>query len=292
MRNDLRQKEIINDMILMRKQGETLKSIAIKYNCSPSLVKKLIQEDIGYKKITEKEVGKQYKTITVIRRASKEETPWKSHETPYLVKCHKCQREWIARKSDLFRGCLYCEHPNGGGRGNYDKNKIGLRFGLLTIIDYDRQHFENGNHGYSFWKCQCDCGNIISVRWEHLVGQNHDGHTISCGCYSKSAGELKIEQILNDNNINFQEQYIIPELSQFMKFDFAIFDNNNNLLKLIEYDGVQHFKSVEKWGGEEQLKIQQERDQRKNEYCKEHNIPLLRIPYTDFDKINIDYLFP
>lgn len=289
MRNDLRQKEIIDDMLKMRQQGMSLKDISIKYQCSPPLVKKLIQEDIGYGKITEKEIGKNYKTITVIRRATKQETPWRSHETPYLVKCNKCQREWIARKSDLFRGCMYCEHPNGGGRGNFNKNNIGRRFGFLTVIDYDQQHFEDGNHGYAFWKCKCDCGNEISVRWEHLIGQGH-GHTISCGCYSKSAGELKIEQILDNNNIIYQEQYNIPELSQFMKFDFAIFDNNNNLIKLIEYDGEQHFKSIDKWGGEEKLRIQQERDQRKNNYCKEHNIPLLRIPYWDFDKINIDLL--
>ena len=288
MRNDLRQPEIITQIKNMRNDGMSLTAIGKKFNCSGQTIKTILEEPITHHNYSN-EVGKKYKTITVLRRASKEETPWKSHETPYCVKCNNCGREWVARKSALFRGCMYCEHPNGGGRGNFNKNKIGRRFGFLTVIDYDSQHFEDGNHGHVFWKCKCDCGNEISVRWDHLLGRSHS-HTISCGCYTKSAGELKIEQILDKNKINFQEQYIIPELSQFLKFDFAIFNNNDNLIKLIEYDGKQHFEPVEKFGGEEKLKIQQERDNRKNKYCKEHNIPLLRIPYWDFNKINIDLL--
>ena len=74
-----------------------------------------------------------------------------------------------------------------------------------------------------------------------------------------------------------------------MKFDFAIFDGQN-LRALIEYDGIQHFKIVEKWGGEEKLKTQQERDKRKDEYCKKKGIPLIRIPYTDFKVLDEEYL--
>ena len=75
-----------------------------------------------------------------------------------------------------------------------------------------------------------------------------------------------------------------------MSFDFAILDDNGNVIKLIEYDGEQHFKPIEKWGGEEKFLIQKERDERKNQYCKENNLNLLRIPYYDFDKITLNYL--
>lgn len=36
---------------------------------------------------------------------------------------------------------------------------------------------------------------------------------------------------------------------------------------------------------------QQERDQKKDEWCKENNIPLLRIPYTDYEQLDAEYLF-
>lgn len=60
-----------------------------------------------------------------------------------------------------------------------------------------------------------------------------------CGCLSKSSGELKIEQY------NYQTQYIIPELSKFMPFDFAIF-KNGKLVCLIEF-----YRPIDFLGGED-----------------------------------------
>ena len=117
----------------------------------------------------------------------------------------------------------------------------------------------------SYVKCKCDCGNIVSVRRDHLIGRQKEngkiGYTISCGCSQESAGELHIKAMLDKIGVKFESQYKIPELSSFMKFDFAVFDKNDKLSFLIEYDGIQHFKPVDRFGGEEKLKIQQERDQ-------------------------------
>ena len=235
-------------------------------------------------------IGNIYNNLLVLKRATKEEIPWKSHETPLWVKCQKCEYEWVARKGDIEKGIVKCpECGPSGGRGHWDKSKIGMRFGKLTIIDKAPIHRSESGVYYSYWKCKCDCGNIVDVRLEHLLGKNHS-RTISCGCYSKSSGELKIEQILNKNNINYQEQYQIKDFSLFSLFDFAIF-KEEKLLGLIEYDGEQHFKAIDHFGGEEEFIVQQERDKRKNEYCKNNNIKLIRIPYTDYDKITEEYLF-
>ena len=64
------------------------------------------------------------------------------------------------------------------------------------------------------------------------------------------------------------------------------------MIILIEFDGEQHFEPVEYFGGEEKFLIQKERDKRKNKYCEENNIPLLRIPYLDYQQIDMKYLFP
>lgn len=69
-------------------------------------------------------------------------------------------------------------------------------------------------------------------------------------------------------------------------FDFAIFDKNDNLFGLIEFDGVQHFKPIEIFGGDKALEYTKLRDNIKNEYCKNNNIKLLRIPYTEFKNLN------
>ena len=44
---------------------------------------------------------------------------------------------------------------------------------------------------------------------------------------------------------------------------------------MIEYNGEQHYKSIDFYGGEPSFKKQQERDRLKEEYCKTRNIPLL-----------------
>jgi hypothetical protein len=75
-----------------------------------------------------------------------------------------------------------------------------------------------------------------------------------------------------------------------MKFDFVIFNEKNEIQLLIEYNGEQHYNSIEKWGGKDKLIVQQERDARKKQYCEEHNIPLLIIPYWEYDKITLDYI--
>ena len=85
-------------------------------------------------------------------------------------------------------------------------------------------------------------------------------------------------------------EYRIKDFNILSPFDCAIF-NQETLLCLIEYDGEQHFKPIEFFGGEEAFQKQQERDQKKDEWCKENNIPLLRIPYTDYDILNKEYLF-
>lgn len=102
--------------------------------------------------------------------------------------------------------------------------------------------------------------------------------------------EINIEQILKTAGVKYQSQYRIREFNISAPFDYAIF-NRETLLCLIEYDGEQHFKPVEFFGGKEAFQKQQERDRKKNKWCKENNIPLLRIPYTDYEQLDAEYLF-
>ena len=60
-----------------------------------------------------------------------------------------------------------------------------------------------------------------------------------------------------------------------MSYDFYIEGTNI----LIEYHGKQHYKPIEYFGGEKQLKIQKEHDRRKREYAKKHGYKLVEISY-------------
>lgn len=113
----------------------------------------------------------------------------------------------------------------------------------------------------------------------------------SCGCASESAGEVKIRQLLEKLDIDFQAQYRIKnENNELMIFDFVIFDKNGKIVKCIEFNGEQHYHPIDFFGGEEAFIKQQERDNRKTEYCNTHAIILQWIPYYDIDLISPDYL--
>lgn len=142
--------------------------------------------------------------------------------------------------------------------------------------------------GILYWRCECDCGN---KKFYAKAGSLRSGNTKSCGCL-KSHGESKVQQCLEIMDIPFKREYIFKDLKGHnnkgvLRFDFYLPEQNI----LIEYDGNQHFFSRNcGWNNKENLQLIQENDKLKNEYCKAHNIPLIRIPYTDFEKIDIDYL--
>ena len=59
---------------------------------------------------------------------------------------------------------------------------------------------------------------------------------------------------------------------------------------MIECQGPQHYSAVDNLGGEEYLKRIQENDEAKRKWCIANNIPLLEIPYEDYDLMDKDYV--
>ena len=72
-----------------------------------------------------------------------------------------------------------------------------------------------------------------------------------------------------------------------LKFDFYLPKYNT----CIEYDGEQHFKSVEYFGGYISLIETKERDEIKNKFCLDNKIKLLRIPFNKYDDIEKILIF-
>lgn len=173
--------------------------------------------------------------------------------------------------------------------GNCHANRIDLTgdiYGQLEVIGPDETYISNESNGWkSKWICQCECGNRISVFGTNLTRL----HTTSCGCANRSIGEKNIENLLKLNSINYAREYTFSDLKdkKKLRFDFAIFDENNTLSHLIEFDGRQHNNDYTPWNSEESLKDRQIRDKLKDEYCKTHNIKLIRIPYEKRDTMTL-----
>ncbi len=106
-------------------------------------------------------------------------------------------------------------------------------------------------------------------------------------CSNRSSGEKRITNILKSNGIKFKKEYSDSRLKykHKLRFDFALF-KSDRLICLLEYDGIQHFKPIEYFGGEKALEGTKFRDKLKNSFCKQNNIPLIRIPYWEKDVEN------
>lgn len=226
-------------------------------------------------------IGQRFGRLTVI-----EEAPNQGRYTQWKCLCD-CGKEKIC-KTDSLRsgslqscGCLRTETARKNGLTQL-KDLTGQRFGKLVVIEYN-----GSDRGRSSWKCECDCGNIVVVNQMELS----KGDTLSCGCLKSSYGELAIEAILKNEKLNFQREFqfkdLISENNVPLRFDFAVFDDNNNLQFLIEYDGEQHYSNKTSIIWKDPLEKRKERDCRKNKYCIENNISLYRIPY--WEKNNLTF---
>lgn len=162
---------------------------------------------------------------------------------------------------------------------------IGYRFGKLVVTEKTPLR----NHEHIIWKCKCDCGKDCYVASHYL----RNGDTSSCGCIA-SKGEIKIENILQQNKIHYVKQKTFescrfPETNALAKFDFYLPDFH----MLIEYDGRQHFyyqENTSGWNNKEHYERTKERDAFKNKWCEENNIKLVRVPYTKYESMTIEDL--
>lgn len=151
------------------------------------------------------------------------------------------------------------------------------KFGKLTVIKR-AENKEMPSGSVVAWYCQCDCGNFVTVLGSNLK----TGNTQSCGyCQENSHGNLKISQLLTNAKIPFKREYRFKDCKDKACLPFDFFVNDSYL---IEFDGIQHFSENSFFNDG---KIQQ-RDKIKSQWCKEKNIPLIRIPYTHLKELKLE----
>lgn len=125
---------------------------------------------------------------------------------------------------------------------------------------------------------------IFCKKHQTYFMQSPYSHYSGCGCpiCKQSYGERRI-QIFLSGKIEYITQWKHKDCKdvQNLIFDFYI----PKLNTVIEYQGEQHFQSVDFFGGEENFEKQKKRDQIKRDFCKENNIKEIEISYLNFDDI-------
>lgn len=116
--------------------------------------------------------------------------------------------------------------------------------------------------------------------------QTANSHLSGSGCKlcQESFGEKKIVNYLNFLNIKYIREYRFDDckFKNPLPFDFYLPDLNI----CIEFDGIQHFKPIERFGGIKAFDEMKIRDAIKSAYCGNNNIKLIRISYSEIKKID------
>lgn len=232
--------------------------------------------------LNHKESRKNFKEIVLIKNPNIELLePFINSSQKILCKCLDCGHIWRKNSPALLKGkgCPIC---NGGIKYTLER--------FVQLVEKSSPNFEILDIEYipskkSKIKCK-NCGNIFFSWKGHLL----KGATFcnSCNRHTnyKSRQEEKIENFLILKNINYFFQKTYPDLKgknkASLRFDFYLPEFN----MCIEYDGEGHFdKNYFRNKGS----IDHTNDIKKENYCNDHNIKLLRIPFWE-RKDMIEYL--
>lgn len=198
-----------------------------------------------------------------------------------LVRHNVCGYEWDIAYYNLERkrACPQCSD-----RVRYTKEV----FEKAVLFKYGDEYEVLGdcvNNRSQVEVLHVKCGETFTISPTQLINQNMGCPFCNDGKISK--GESRIRTYLENDKINFTREVTFKDCKyeRLLPFDFGILDENKKIKMLIEFDGEQHYRPVEFWGGEKQFELQKLRDEIKTQYCKDSDIPLLRIPYWDFDNI-------
>ncbi|WP_446688237.1 hypothetical protein [Priestia megaterium] len=198
----------------------------------------------------------------------------------YICPRHPDRENYIAyAKIKAGQGCNECGIEKVGNilRKTHEQfeesiyNLVGDEYKVIS------EYFNNNTHIKIIHNT---CGYEYTV----LPGNFFGGKR--CPKCRESKGEKRISNFLEDNDITYKRQFRFPDCKNQaqLPFDFAVF-KNNELVLLIEYQGIQHFKPIAYFGGEEGYKYRKGNDEIKRNYCIDNNLKLLEITYLNFDSI-------
>jgi very-short-patch-repair endonuclease len=200
---------------------------------------------------------------------------------------HKtCGRVFASTPSNLLYGnskygCTYCYGKKARTIESTNQELIDKKLSDYSV----NKIWQKGGHSFAHFIHHSIACNYFE--FDMRISDFMSVHSQRCPMCSLLATEsravINIKNYLIENNIDFIQEYRFKDCcDQFiLPFDFYI--EKYNLI--IEYDGAQHYKPG--WGGEKSLQITQRHDKIKNEYCKNNNINMYRIKYTENEILSL-----
>jgi hypothetical protein len=126
-------------------------------------------------------------------------------------------------------------------------------------------------------------GDFLQTPNNHLQGSN-------CPSCKASKGELLLRLILQKHNINFIQEYTIPNynvLGSSRRFFYDFYLPDHKLL--IEFHGIQHYKAIGFFGGKEALKETKLRDRLKKDFARLAGLSLISFNYIQLKRLGLGF---
>jgi len=195
----------------------------------------------------------------------------------HMMVRYRCPKHGIkeAMFDNLMRGhkCLDCSYEERFDGMRHDREYVEAVINhingntLLNPGEYQNAAKRN-------LRIRCRCGNEYTTSLNNFLKHNVT-QCYSCSC-KESSGEAIVRAYLDNNQIEYttQKRFTDCRDKKPLPFDFFLPDYNT----CIEFDGKQHFEECE---GFTDFETVQRHDRIKTQYCEDHNIKLIRIPYYD-----------
>lgn len=203
--------------------------------------------------------------------------------TPVMHRCKIHNIEWRVRPADVLRGkgCKQCHiekfsKSKSKTHTEYVAELIRKNINIEVIDTYIKAKTP------IMHKCKL-CG------YEWYAKPTNVLNGTGCPQCSISHGERSVSEWLINHSIAFETQKTFDRCRKvkLLPFDFYLPDYN----VCIEYDGIQHFKPIEFFGGEQKLAEQQYNDNIKTQYCIDNNIILWRIKHNQDIEMELNKFF-
>lgn len=180
-----------------------------------------------------------------------------------------------AGRKIVLSNCLATTHPSVAKEWHQTKNEISAYD--VTYASGKKAWFQCKNDPTHVWQTKIEC---------RTRGQG-------CPLCASSKGEKEIKKCLDEMGVLYKREYRILECKNIrpLPFDFALFNQDQNLLGLIEFQGRHHYGPVKYFGGEKRYKSTKKNDSIKQKYCEDNDIKLLIIPFESNTIFNLVYKF-
>lgn len=191
-----------------------------------------------------------------------------------------------------------------GSSGGVDRWTVGSRYGRTLRTIRRKQALYGGvtcpdrkrprpyvrcAHWHRYW-CGSGGDRRLEVRWVEPTFCNGTMEDIivninaaSDAYRGSSKGEELVAGYLDRYGVPYEREWSVAIKGHVRRFDFLIHRDGGDVL--LEFDGEQHFRPVETFGGEQAFSERRRADRDKNKEAHRRRMPLLRIRYDQVDRI-------